>query len=554
MVVLTNIRIGIAGTHLERAKQLDEHQHALPRIGRYSHSCQSRRMSFFLRHEHRNKCQVREASGRYSAQMPADRPYPPEPEPTTDGTLRAVSRATSAATVLMDPDVMYGNIVDAAVRHLGAQRADVWRFDGRHPVHMASAGVGGSAPATLPPELIRVAHGGISQTVELKAFAGGAGAEWKRLLFAIDAPELGIYALTIGETTIGALTIAPGRVSTSLDREALTIFAHQIASALEKAELHRAVQDAAGSMRLQNRVLAELTDERDVPSLRMSTEMLVQDFVPGAAIALLPIDSIGRLTVPHLAATSGGLLRVASEPEMDLISPAIDSRVGVLLRRPDLRMCASLGLNSLAAAEVAEHVTVWGVQLHTGERPSGVLLVGAERRDDDLVAVESRVQELLLALAPALSIALENAQLFARQHMRAMRLVAANSLARAVTGCATRDELRDALAIGVRELFCFQRVAVYDTELHALAGEGELAPRHEDRERMLVSTALHRRRGSRVERHDRTCHAIPLMGGERIHAVLYAEQSAAISPEQEHDDLALLVSICEHTAACLVAI
>ncbi|MCW2972901.1 MAG: putative domain HDIG-containing protein [Thermoleophilia bacterium] len=456
--------------------------------------------------------------------------------------------------MLMDPEVMYGNIVDAAVRHLGALRADVWRFDGRRPVHMASSGIGGDAPTTLPPEVVRTARGGISQSVPAAAFGRGENGSWRRLLFAIGSDELGVFTLTIGEETIGALTIVPerGEHSVTADHEALTIFAHQVANALEKAELHQAVQDAAVSMRLQNRVLSELTDERDVPSLRAATETLVSEFVPGAAIALLPIDSIGRLTVPQVTPPTDGTLRVATEPEMELISPAIEAHDVVLLRRPDLRMCAALGLSSLAGIERPEAAKLWGVTLRVGEHATGMLLIGAD--GSSARGLDERVQELAMSLAPALSIALENARLFAREHVRASRLSAANSLARTVTSCATREDLRDALAVGVRALFGFHRVAVYDTELHSLNDEGERSARGATRERSLVSTALHRRRGSRIERHDRTCHAIPLMGSEKIHAVLYAEQSAAITPEQEGDDLALLASICEHTAACLVAI
>jgi putative nucleotidyltransferase with HDIG domain len=419
---------------------------------------------------------------------------------------------------------------------------------------MASAGDGGEPPTTLPTALVRVARGGISQSVRSTSFGSGNGADWKRLLFSLGADELGVYALTIGETTIGTLTIVPRDVSTELSHEMLTIYAHQIAAALEKAELHRAAQDAATSMRLQNRVLSELTDERDVPSLRTATEMLVTDVIPGAAVALLPIDSLGRLTVPMFVPPSDGTLRVAGEPEMELIGPAMDSRIGVRLRSPGLRMCAALGLSTLAGSDEPERADLWGVQLHAGDRPSGVLLIGVDPRTLDSSRAEHQVRDLLQALAPAVSIALENAQLFAREHVRASRLAAANALARAVTACKTRDDLRDALAVGVRALFGFHRVAVYDTEVQALVDEGDPAARGESRERSLVSTALHRRRASRIERHDRTCHALPLMGGDRIHAVLYAEQPSSITPEQEGDDLALLASICEHTAACLVAI
>lgn len=486
--------------------------------------------------------------------MPAGRPIGRGSDRHGDALLRAVSRATSAATVQLDPAVVTRNAVDAAVRFLGARRADVWRFDGRRPVLLASAGDGGEAPSSLPASLVRIARGGLAQAMPIGDLGSGIGAEWRRLLFGLDAELVSVHALIVGEHVLGALTVVPDHAPDELELEAFTIFAQQVAAALEKAQLHRAAQDAALSMRVQNRVLTELTDERDVPSLRAAVEQLVCDLVGNAAVSLLPVDSLGRLTVPLLTPPRDGTLRVATEPEVDYTAPVLDARAPVRLTRPGLRMCAALGLSALAGEEDADANRVWGIQLRTGDRLTGALLVGIpiEVEGVDLGADEPRIRELLHALAPAVSIALENAQLFAREHVRASRLAAANTLARTVTGCATRDELHTAVVLGIGALFGYTRAAMYDMELHPLQDTGR--GRGTDRERALVSTSLHRRRASRIERHDRTCHAIPLISGERIHAVLYAEQPDTVTPEQEADDLALLSSVCEHAAACLVAI
>jgi putative nucleotidyltransferase with HDIG domain len=423
-------------------------------------------------------------------------------------------------------------------------------------VHLACAGDGGDAPSSLPASLVRIARGGLAQATPASDLGNGIGAEWRRMLFALDADMVSIHALVVGERILGALTVVSDTEPTELELEAITIFAQQVAAALEKAELLRSAQDAALSMRVQNRVLAELTDERDVPSLRAAVEQLVCDLVGDAAVAVLPVDSLGRLTVPLLSPPRDGTLRVATEPEVDFVAPALDTHGPARLSRPGLRMCAALGLSALAGAQDMDANAVWGIQLRTGERHTGVLLVGipidldgAEFTDD-----EPRVRELMQSLAPAVSIALQNAQLFAREHVRASRLAAANTLARTVTGCATRDDLHTAVVVGIGALFGYTRAAMYDIELHTLDDAGRPSGRNVDRERALVSTALHRRRASRVERHDRTCHAIPLVSGERIHAVLYAEQPDTVTPEQESDDLALLGSVCEHAAACLVAI
>jgi putative nucleotidyltransferase with HDIG domain len=403
----------------------------------------------------------------------------------------------------------------------------------------------------MPASLMRIARGGLAQSMPAADLGNGIGSEWRRLLFSIDATELSVHALAVGENTLGAITVVHDHEHDEHDLEAITIFAQQVAAALEKADMHRAAQDAALSMRVQNRVLAELTDERDVPSLRAAVEQLVCDLVGDAAVALLPVDSLGRLTIPVLTPPADGTLRVASEPEVDAVSAAIDSRAAVCLPRPALRMCAALGLSALAGEENFEATSVWGIQLRTGDRNTGVLLLGMPTGTD---ASETRVRELMHALAPAVSIALENAQLFAREHVRASRLATANTLARTVTGCNTREDLHSAVVLGIGALFGYSRASLYDSDLRTLTDAGRPAARGADRERSLVSTALHRRRASRVERHDRTCHAIPLVSGERIHAVLYAEQPDTVTPEQESDDLALLASVCEHAAACLVAI
>lgn len=423
-------------------------------------------------------------------------------------------------------------------------------------MHLASAGAGENAPQTLPAAMMRVARSGLAQAMTARQLGAGIGVEWRQLLFSIDAAEISVHALVVGERTLGAITVVTEQPSSEQDLEAMTIFAQQVAAAMEQADLHRAAQDAAMSMRVQNRVLAELTDERDVPGLRAAVEQLVIDVIGSGAVAVLPVDSSGRLTVPILAPPCDGTLRVATEPEVDLVAPALEQGQPIQLARPSLRTCAALGLGALAAHEHLSDTTLWGVQLHVGARTTGVLLAGLPTDLDQTSFTDdaARVAELLRALAPAVSVALENAQLFAREHVRASRLSAANTLARTVTGCPTQDELYEAVVLGIGALFGYRRAAIYTPGLQALASSGNAPVRSTSREQSLVSTALHRRRSSRIERHDRTCHALPLQSGERIHSVLYVEQPDSATPEQESDDLQLLASICEHAAACLVAI
>ncbi len=483
--------------------------------------------------------------------MPIGRP---NSERRNDPLLRSVNRATAAASTMLEPSVVPGNAADAAVRFLGARRADVWQFEDRRPVLLASAGPGGDAPASLPAALMRIARCGLADSFAPDQLGSGIGAEWRRLLFSIDSSQLSVHALVVGERVLGAITVVTETPLADIELEAVTIFAQQVAAAMEKAELHKAATDAAMSMRVQNRVLAELTDERDVPSLRAAVEQLVGEMIGETAVAVLPVDSTGRLTVPILTPPSDGTVRVATEPEADLLGAALEGNAPVRLQLPSLRACAALGLGSLAGSERLEDTQLWAVQLRVAGRTTGVLLLGVDRSAMPNASDDSGAEELLRALAPAVSVALENAQLFAREHVRASRLAAANTLARTVTGCATSDELHEAVVLGIGALFGYVRAAVYDSELRAMASSGRTPVRTLSREQSLVSTALHRRRPSRNERHDRTCHAIPIASGERIHSVLYVEQPDSITPEQEVDDLALLASMCEHAAACLVAI
>jgi putative nucleotidyltransferase with HDIG domain len=470
-----------------------------------------------------------------------------------DALLRAVSRATASATTVLDPELIAAHAADAAVRFLGARRADVWRFEGRRAIHVAASGPGGDAPGQIPASLMRVARGGLAHALRARELGAGCGLAWQRMLFSIDSDELAIHSLVIGERTLGAITIVPDGDQSSQLTEAQTIFSQHIAAAIEKAELHQAAQDAALAMRIQNRVLTELTDERDIASLRTAVEHLVTDVLSAAAVALLPIDTVGRVTIPSRANDGSANVRIATAPEMEYIAPALETADALELRRPDLRTIAALGLTAAASIEEPDGWSMWGIQLRSGDRPTGVLLLATAT--DQGSGNDARIAEALHSLAPAVAIALDNAQMFARQHLRAGRLAAANVLASTVTQCSSREELYEAVVSGVRRLFGFTRVSMYDALLRPLADAGvRPQARAAERERGLVSTSMHRRRASRIERPDRTCHAIPLLGSEVINAVVYAEQPDTVTPEQEEDDLGLLVAVCEHAAACLVAI
>ena len=468
--------------------------------------------------------------------MPADHPIRRHDD-SDDALLRAVGRATSAATSVLDPDLVPGNAVDAVVRHLQGLRADLWTFDGRHPVHRAHSGRGGDAPGTIPDSLVRIARGGLPTSARMQDLGSGSGEAWRRLVFALDAERFDVFPLMVGDQTIGALTVVPQSGSSRHVFEATATFARHVASALQQAGAHRAAQDAALSLRLQNRILAELTDSRDVPSLRTALDELATERFESVAVALLPVDSIGRLTVLDADTT----VRVASEPVRDLVAPLLVDQGPLGLPPAGQHRRDELGLH--------EHdAPLWGVGLWSAGKPAGVLLLAADTASDH------DVFEFLRVLAPAATIALENAQLFARQHVRATRLSAMNELARVVAAATGKRDLCRAIAFGVESLFGYDRVATYDTELRLLGDAGNKAGRGVDRERALVSTALHRRRASRIERPDRTCHAVPIATGDLVHAVLYVDQPETITPEQEHDDLRLLVAICEHAAACVVAI
>lgn len=477
---------------------------------------------------------------------------------SSDSLLRALNWATSAASDTLDPVLVPVKAADAIVHFLDALRSDVWLMDTRRPRMVAVAGPGGDPPLGLPAPLMRIARGGLAQSLPASELGNGLGVEWRKLMFAIDASHISVHALTVGERVSGAITVMHKEAPSDLVLEAMTIFAQQVAASLEKADMHQSAQDAAISMRIQNRVLSELTDERDVPALRSAVEQLTRDVLrTNVAIALLPIDSTGRVTVPSWSPPSEGTLRVATKPEAAFVSRALESRTAIRLRRPSLALCRDLGLCVHDEQTSNADIDVWGIQLSIGTHAIGTLLLGLRSSSQiNSDPIDSRkIIDLLATLAPAVAIALENAQLFAREHLRASRLATANTLARTVAGCSNADELFDAIILGMGALFGFERAAIYSTDLVDLSvsPSAKLSTR-KNRERSLVSTTLHRRRSSRVERPDRTCHAMPIASGEHVHAVLYVEHLDGITPEQEQDDLALLTSICEHAAACLVAI
>ncbi|MEO6866699.1 MAG: HD-GYP domain-containing protein [Gaiellales bacterium] len=398
---------------------------------------------------------------------------------------------------------------------------------------------------------MRIARGGLAQSLTADELGGGIGIAWRSMLRSVGGSELSVHALVVDDQTLGAITVVPSGSHDEIQLEAITIFAQQVAALLEKADLHRAAQDAASSMRIQNRVLADLADERDVESLRSAIERLVHDELMAATVAILPIDSTGRLTVPVRAEDTFTTIRVASAAELDRVAPVLAATAPMIIKQPGSCCQDALG-DSGGSGDPGHTATTWGMRLHAGERTTGVLLVAVP--DQLHEGREQQVSELLRVLSPAVSVALDNAQLFAREYVRGSRLSAANTLARTVTGSSSRDDLFDTLASGVAAIYGYGRVAVYAPDLHQLAAVGAAPRRVEDRERALVSTAMHRRRSSRTERPDSTGIAVPVMSGDRIHAVLHVQQPAAITPEQESDDLALLRSVCEHAAACLVAI
>ena len=183
----------------------------------------------------------------------------------SDSSLRKVSHAIAAATSVLDPDLVPQHAVDAIVRRLGARRADLWRFDGRRTLHVAGAGVEIDIPTSLPSSITRIARGGISQSFAADELGMGVGVRWRHLLFGTDSASIQTLALVAGEACLGCLTIVSETPAAHGIDETFSIFAHQVASAMQHAELHRAAQDAALAMRLQNRNFLAFVGARGKP-------------------------------------------------------------------------------------------------------------------------------------------------------------------------------------------------------------------------------------------------------------------------------------------------
>src|SRR5690606_8021104 len=109
-------------------------------------------------------------------------------------------------------------------------------------------------------------------------------------------------------------------------------------------------------------------------------------------------------------------IRVASSVELDRIAPVLAHSTALLIERAGACWQDAVYMSDTDRA-AAVPVRTWGVPLFQGGRTTGVFVLTVPESVG--APIDDRISELLQLLSPAVAIALNNAQLFARHRVRA---------------------------------------------------------------------------------------------------------------------------------------
>ena len=469
--------------------------------------------------------------------MPSERGIPP-----ADQLLRLVSRAAGFATTSLDPaDIMNGAVTGLA-RFLGARRADLWRLEGSELRWMAGSD-DASAPPGGPSDLMRqVARAGLMQCLTLDEIAA-QHPQWHKTMRGLKSTELGIYALATSDFSLGCLTV----ISDTSDRtqtyqDAMALYAEQVASALEKARLHRAAQRSAEQLEFQHRLLRDLADSRSVTSLTevLGRQLRITDEY--ARASLLIMDSHGRAVAWNDSGDPGVPLSRAECAQTAMHASdyhAVDLRLGSTLQR----VLNMENLDPTAALVIG---------LTRGGRPLGAFVGATTSTAAD---ARSQLAEFLCSAAAATTIGLENALSFQRESKHASQLAHASTLATRMSTAAEEQELCDRLSEGVSELFHCRKSSVYTFQNGSLQRRSSTGNESTNfAEASLVDACAASGLPRRAELHNNSSHALPLIvRGERL-GVLFVQLDESTAISQDDTDLQLLQTIADQAAGTLAVI
>lgn len=199
--------------------------------------------------------------------------------------------------------------------------------------------------------------------------------------------------------------------------QALEVFANQVATAVQNNRLFSREQERANQLQLLVDVGRSLTELMTQDQLLRLVTSLIRHSFGFYTVAILLVD--GAELVLRTAAVSG-----AGSPPLELrITPqcelaAVINEVRVIRSDDSATFCLDYAwVDQQIVSEMA-------VPLSTRNGVVGVLIVGSDRRE----TFEHITESLLTAVAAQLVVALENAQLFAREQAQVQQLSRVNEL------------------------------------------------------------------------------------------------------------------------------
>jgi HD-GYP domain-containing protein (c-di-GMP phosphodiesterase class II) len=451
--------------------------------------------------------------------------------------LRALSEATAVATASLDATDVERAASLALIRCFAAPRADLWLMRGGRLELVSSACDPGLDTLPPPNDLDVFARATLDRTHSMLTIEHldevDDGGEWAKLMVELGGTYLGVHPLTCNGRALGCFTVVHSELSAGTVDE-IGLYAEQVGAALDKARLHQQATRSERMTRLQNQLLTELADCRDVASVAMIVHAHAREAAPSIRTTMMLSDESDRLLTVEPSDYAPGTI-----PSPRLASPAEHEFFSDLSETSE-----TLELDGWGQTDEEE---AFGIALHALGEPIGALVMQSHDVDDACAA-----ESYLRLIATTVAIGLENATMFERANLRSERLAAAGEITRELASLTNTNRLFERLARGVCELG-YSRVSVYDAEQELQAEHGE-EPKVRATERELVASALGRRRLARFEGEHSTSWGIPIAHRGTVHAVLYAEHAESAMTAVYDDDQALLERVAEHAASALTVI
>ncbi len=261
---------------------------------------------------------------------------------------------------------------------------------------------------------------------------------------------------------IGLSHTTEGKVFDENAVVALTRFAQLASVALDNARLFEQTQQRVAELATVNSINQVLSTELDLTSLIKMIVGKIYEYmgVTQAYIALYDAQT-NTYEIPHII-SEDGILSVPPRPlQSGLTAEVVRTRQPLLINRDLLAYADKLGSPHIRANPPGK--CYLGVPLLTREQVIGVIALLDSRREGMFGEREVR---LLTTIAPGVSIALQNARLFAQAQQRASELAAVNEIARAISEHTNPSQLLETLHENLKRLMSADvfYVGVYDRQ------------------------------------------------------------------------------------------